>query len=232
MNRQYHLPAIAQTPPQLYCQLTAAGFADDTLQQVRVASLLAVQQTSNLLRGSGKPFSCHLIGVASLVAENTSDRDAILAALLHALYQPRVSGSDDTGDRRNAVLEAFGPDVERLLRAYHDAGPLLSDGPLPDNASLLQRQVRLLQLADQLEDGLDGGPWWHGEPDDSGDERGSAPQRVDLFRSLAAAFEEAPALGAPALLERYRFILDHWQTGRWPPSLRSGHYTSFRAVIA
>lgn len=232
MNQQFHLPPVAQTPPQLYCQLAAAQFDDDTLQQVRAASLLAVQQTSNLLRGSGKPFSCHLIGVASLVAENTTDRDVILAALLHALYQPRVSGSGDTGDRRNAVLDAFGPGVERLLHAYHDAGPLLSDNPLPDGASPLQRHVRLLQLADQLEDGLDGGPWWHGEPGDSGEARGCASQRVDLFRSLASAFEEAPGLGAPSLLERYRFILDNWQTRRWPSTLRSGRYTSFRAIIA
>ena len=221
---------VAQTAPQLYLQLLAAGYRGHDLERVRQASLLAAQQTSNLLRGSGKPCSCHLVGVASLVAEAGRSPDAVLAALLHALYQPRVDGADDDGDRRRQVLEAFGHGVERVLHAYHQAGPLLPGQATPVQ-SQLEADVRILQLADQLEDGLDGGPWWHGQAGDSGAERGSAKQRADLLRGLAEAYALAPALGAPSLLARYSTIICQWDAGGWPEGLRSGRYTSFKAVL-
>lgn len=221
---------VAQTAPQLYLQLLAAGYRGHDLERVRQASLLAAQQTSNLLRGSGKPFSCHLVGVASLVAEAGRSPDAVLAALLHALYQPRVDGADDDGDRRRQVLEAFGHGVEQVLHAYHQAGPLLPGQATPVQ-SALEADVRILQLADQLEDGLDGGPWWHGNAHDAGSERGSAGQRAGLLRGLAEAYAQAPALGAPALLARYAAIIDAWDAGSWPVGLRSGRYTSFKAVL-
>ena len=40
---------------------------------------------------------------------------------------------------------------------------------------------------------------------------------------------EAPALGAPGLLGRHRALCAQWPQQRWPASLRSGHYSSFRA---
>ena len=225
-----HLPPVAQTPPQLYLQVLAAGFDADVLARVREASLLAVQQTSNLLRGSGKPFSCHLVGVASLVVETGRGPEVVLAALLHALYQLRVSGDGNDVARRGKVLEGFGEEVERVLHAYHAAGPLLP-GVNVLVRSGLETDVRVLQLADHLEDGLDGGPWWHGHASDAGTERGSAGQRASLLRGLADAYAQAPALGAPMLLARYTAILAQWDAGIWPDALRSGRYTSFSAVI-
>lgn len=225
-----HLPPVAQTPPQLYLQLLAAGFDTGALGRVREASMLAVQQTSNLLRGSAKPFSCHLVGVASLVAETGRGPDVVLAALLHALYQPRVAGDDSHAARRSKVLEAFGEEVERVLHAYHAAGPLLPGEGAPVRSGL-ETDVRVLQLADQLEDALDGGPWWHGQAADTGTERGSAGQRAGLLRGLADAYAQAPVLAAPTLLTRYTAIIAQWDAGTWPDVLRSGRYTSFQAVI-
>lgn len=224
------LPPVAQTPPQLYQQLLMAGFDAGALARLREASLLAAQQTSNLLRGSGKPFSCHLVGVASLVAETGRGPDMVLAALLHALYQPRVAGDDSDAVRRSKVLDTFGEAVERVLHAYHVAGPLLPGENAPVHSEL-ERDVRVLQLADQLEDGLDGGPWWHGQAGDIGTERGSAGQRAGLLRGLAGAYAQAPMLGAPTLLARHTAIISQWDEGAWPEVLRSGRYTSFRAVV-
>lgn len=230
-SRPSALQAVAQTPPQLYLQLLQAGFDAPTLAKVRDACLLAVQQTSTLLRGSGKPFSCHLVGVASLVAEAGRTPALVLAALLHAFYQPRVDGSDSDDERRARVLADFGEEVEQLLHAYHVAGPLLPGQAVPPVQSGREADVRILQLADQLEDGVDAGPWWHGQATDVGSERGSAGQRVDLLRGLAAAYAQAPLLGAPTLLARYTGIMDQWDAGTWPDGLRSGRYTSFRAVV-
>lgn len=225
-------PPVAQTPPQLYCQLADSGLSEAGLARIRAACLLAVQRTGGLQRGSGKPFACHLVGVASLVAEAApADDTLIIAALLHALYQKRVSGADALEGQRQAMREAWGEDVEALLHAYQSAGlpqPGLAD-TAPASLTPLQRRVRLLQLADQLEDGLDGGPWWHGSADDNGTEPGAAQDRADRFIALAALFEQAPALGAPGLLGRHRALCAQWPGRRWPASLRSGHYSSFRA---
>ena len=222
---------VAQTLPQLYCQLAASGLGDAALAKIRDAGLLAVRRSDGLLRGSGKPFSCHLIGVASLLAEAIPDDEVLIVALLlHALYQDRVSGADSLERQRSAMRDAWGRNVEDLLHAYQTAGmpePGLARVD-PSTLTPLERQVRLLQLADQLEDGLDGGPWWHGSPNDDGTERGSAQERADRFIALVALFEQAPALGAPRLVERYRAICAQWSHARWPGSLRSGQYSSFR----
>lgn len=229
-SRPHSLPPVAQTPPQLYCQLAAAGFDRAELRRLRDASLLAVGKTNGLVRGSGKPFSCHLVGVASLVAECVpGDAVLVVAALLHALYQPRVAAPGDSGDPRAEMVEAFGPEVDELVHAYQSLGPLTAEqGLLGATVAPLERRARILHLADQLEDGLDGGPWWHGGEQDRGDERGCARQRVDQFLALRGLFEQAPALSAPRLLQRYLAICDDWQVGTWPADLRSGRYSSFR----
>src|SRR5690606_22858008 len=117
------LAPVAQTPPQLYCQLADSGLGGAALAHIRDACLLAVRRSEGLLRGSGKPFSCHLVGVASLVAEAAPDDEVlIIAALLHALYQERVSGADALEGQRNTMREAWGADVEALLHAYQAAG--------------------------------------------------------------------------------------------------------------
>ena len=153
----------------------------------------------------------------------------IRAALLHAVYQPRVSGMDQAGAQRDALRALCGADVEELLHAYQSAGlPGAAPAPLAAGCNALQRQVRILQLADQLEDGLDGGPWWHGEAGDA-DVRGSARERLDQFLSLSAAFAQAPALGVPVLLARWQALAAGLQQGRWPEALRTGKYSSFRA---
>ncbi|MFT3755259.1 MAG: hypothetical protein QM769_04830 [Pseudoxanthomonas sp.] len=224
------LPPVAQTPPQLYCQLAKGTLPDDALQRIRDACLQAVRNTGPLLRGSGKPFACHLVGTASLMLESFPEDEAlVIAALLHALYQDRVSGDGAMDAGRQSMREAWGEDVEALLHAYQTAGDPAPGMPSP-GSSVIERKVRLLQLADQLEDALDGGPWWHGSHDDEGSERGCARYRADKFISLSALFEQAPALGAPRLLERYRAIRAEWEQGRWPDSLRSGQYSSFRAT--
>ena len=223
-------PMVAQTPPQLFCQLAETGFDDAALRRIRDACLLAVTRTAGLQRGSGKPFSCHLVGVASLVAEALPGNESMIrAALLHAVYQPRVSGMDQAGAQRDAMRALCGADVEELLHAYQSAGlPGAAPAPLAGGCDALQRQVRILQLADQLEDGLDGGPWWHGEAGDA-DLRGSARERLDQFLSMSAAFAQAPALGVPVLLARWQALAAGLQEGRWPEALRTGKYSSFRA---
>ena len=220
---------VAQTAPQLYCQLITAGFGDADLRRIRDACTMAVHDTLHLVRGSGKPFSCHLVGVASLVLEVTQDADLVVAALLHATYQPRVSGeSNDAGSNaRERLRSTLGATVELLLHEYQAGGPLLP-GAAPVSTGCTERAVRILQLADLLEDGLDGGPWWHGIADDDDELKGSARRRVSQLRESAALFAQAPALGAGSLLKRYELVLAEWDRGVWPESLRSGRYSTYK----
>ena len=220
---------VAQTAPQLYCQLIAAGLGDADLRRIRDACTMAVHDTLHLVRGSGKPFSCHLVGVASLVLEVTQDADLVVAALLHATYQPRVSGgsNDASANTRETLQATLGTAVERLLHGYQTAGPLLPGAALA-SATGTDRAVRILQLADLLEDGLDGGPWWHGIADADDNVKGSAGQRVSQLRESAALFAQAPALGAGSLLGRYEAVLAEWEQGVWPESLRSGRYSTYK----
>lgn len=224
------LPPVAQTAPQLYCQLAPLGLADADLARIREACLLGARVTSGLLRGSGKPFVCHLVGVASLVAESRpDDPDAIVAALLHAVYQDRVPFGVDRAARRVRLLEVAGAAVEGLVARYDEAGPLevvLPSESVADPATCI---VRVMQLADELEDAVDGGPWWHGSSDDGPEVRGGAEHRVARFLAWAPCYAQAPALGAPQLLDRWRAIRDSWAGGHWPVAFRSCERTTFAA---
>lgn len=217
------LAPVAQTPSQLYRQLIAANVDNAELPRVRDACLLVATRTRHLLRGCGKPFACHLFGVASLVAEATGDLDLVVVGLLHALPQQRVrNGAWSAADARIAGTAR----VLELLRDYDAAGELRPDSLPADVADRHACDVRTLQLADRLEDGLDGGPWWHGNASDAGDERGSGGDRVAGLRALSAQFALAPAMGAPMLLTRFNSVMVEWDHGHWPPGLRSGWYTS------
>jgi hypothetical protein len=219
---------VAQTAPQLYCQLARMGMPDSDLARIRAACLLGARVTAGLLRGSGKPFACHLVGVASLVAECLpGDADAIVAALLHAMYQERVPFGTDSDTRRQRLLGAAGERVETLVARYEDASPLCSTMERPDTRDPLSRIVRVMQLADELEDAVDGGPWWHGSPEDGPEDPGSAEHRARRFLSYGPCYALAPELGAPSLLLRWQVIRDSWVDGHWPVAFRSGKRTSF-----
>ena len=224
------LPAVAQTLPQFFCQLSKVGFDDAALQRLRDTCMFIVSSTSGVWRGSGKPFSCHLIGTASLVVEALPDQEEMIhAALLHGTYRTRVSGELlDEDAQRQSVRNRWGDAVEALMYAYQRAGPLLP-GKMPEQSfsDNLQRKVRILQLADQLDDGLDGGPWWHGNVAD-GEQIGGALQRVDQFLLMQLAFTQASELNVPVFWLRWQQICAQLLAKTWPSALRTEQYSSFR----
>jgi hypothetical protein len=224
------LPLVAQTAPQLYCQLAPMGISDPDLARIRAACLLGARVTAGLLRGSGKPFACHLVGVASLVAESLpGDADAIVAALLHAMYQERVPFGADQDARQARLLAVAGETVEALVARYEDAPPLGSTTVPPDTSDPRSRIVRVMQLSDELEDAVDGGPWWHGSADDGPELRGSAEHRARRFLDYGPCYAQAPEFGAARLLLRWQSIRDSWVDGHWPVAFRSGERTTFAA---
>lgn len=220
------MAGVAQTNLQLLAQLRTAGMGDAQLRAVHQAYMLAAQQTAGSLRGSGKPFVCHLVGTASLAAQAGCDAAGVCAALLHALYQHRVAGGDLRA-RRLQITQRFGEQCEQLVYAYHCAEHAAEPVPLPEDRA---RDLQILQLADMLEDALDGGLLMHGAAGDDATRRGSARWRVARMANGAADFlAAAQALGVPQFAALYQQCLQQAQAAidDWP--LHTGQMSTFVA---
>src|SRR5438093_12019705 len=76
----------AQTNIQLYTQLLAAGHSVEDVRRVRAGYSLAAELFAGQLRPEGRPFLCHLVVVASIVAMLETASTIIIAALLHSAY--------------------------------------------------------------------------------------------------------------------------------------------------
>src|SRR4029453_3473264 len=76
----------AQTNIQLYRQLLAARHAVAQVQQVRDAYALAARLFAAQLRPEGRRFVCHLVGAASLLAQQETAFPIVLAGPLHSAY--------------------------------------------------------------------------------------------------------------------------------------------------
>ncbi len=236
---------IAQTNLQLYAQLRKAGQSQAALAQVHAAYQFAAALCFPLFRGSGKPFSCHLVGVASLCALVNCKADVLVAALLHASYQARVSDTDSESfaDTRFSYARQFGDASERLVYGCYIASfdaRAHAGQALPEPDLLTEQEsksVRLILLADALEDALDAGLALHGQAGDSAEQRGSAAWRLARMQAERDDFlAEANALDCPefaslfdALLAENAALRSNDQfTGPFTGPF-TGQYSSFRA---
>lgn len=171
---------IAQTNLQLERQLVAAGWSDTDLLLVAAGYRLAVRLFAGGVRSSGKPFLCHVVGTASLVARHDGAPPLVAAALVHAAYSHGTFGDGRAAgrtDRRADVVRAHvGSESESIVSEYHQLAITeeyverleatrepLSEGP---------RQQLVLLLANHTDDLLDGGiavlgdavPWRYQPP--------------------------------------------------------------------
>jgi hypothetical protein len=154
----------AQTNLQLYAQLHGAGGAGDTLAAVHSAYGLAVRLFAGQWRADGRPFVCHLIGVASILAGVGADCDTVVAGLLHSAYSHGDFGRGKgrlLAGSRDAVARSIGDRAEGLLYGYvglrwHSAavGMWIEE---PGSLDAATRRMVLIRLADTLDDALDQG---------------------------------------------------------------------------
>jgi len=154
----------AQTNIRLYGQLLAAGYGSDDLGLVREAYALATELFAGQLRPEGRPFLCHLVGVASILASVDAPATMIIGGLLHSAYSHGDFGYGPgrvTRRARDRVRAAVGPEIERLLTCYprypwngKTVAAWLADPPSLEGDV---RQVAVIRLADTLDDTLDHG---------------------------------------------------------------------------
>lgn len=153
---------IAQTNIQLYNQLETFGYSSADIDKVARAYKLAKKMFSASFRGSGRPFLCHLVGSASVLANDKAPATEVAAALLHAAYAsgqfPFDMHRTVTERKRTWIREAVGNEVEELIYAYHT---------FPWNRKTLKRlaahirseemPILHLRLANELDDLADNG---------------------------------------------------------------------------
>ncbi len=144
---------VAQTNLQLYNQLIEAGFCERSLSMLREAYDLSRMLFPDAYRPNHKPFVCHLVGVASVLAHWGERPSMVAAGMLHSAYLYGNFGDRQTSiteGRRQYVRQKVGEDVEALVYTYSTgkgADPLRSDN----------RDLVVLYLADLFDELSDHG---------------------------------------------------------------------------
>ena len=145
---------IAQTNIQLYNQLRSDDWSEADLTSVRQAYDLSQKLFSNAYRPTQKPFVCHLIGVASVLAHWKEPPAMVIAGLLHSSYLYGKFGDKGLGvtcAKREYLRDIMGDTIENLIHDYSsskDEDPLTSEN----------RDFLVLSLADLYDELLDLGP--------------------------------------------------------------------------
>src|ERR1051326_5426489 len=110
-----------QTNIQLYRRLLADGRSADELRQVRDAYSLAARLFAGQIRPEGRPFTCHLVGIAGILAALGEPTPVICAGLLHsALSQGDFgAGRGEVGIAARRFLErSIDPSTFALVEGY------------------------------------------------------------------------------------------------------------------
>jgi (p)ppGpp synthase/HD superfamily hydrolase len=154
----------AQTHLQLLNQLRDHGYSSKDLVTVERAHRYARDLFAGSYRPSGKPFVCHLVGTASVLASLKIPVTVVAAGLLHAAYPLGDFGAGWLGSsdrKRTQLRQRMGSDVEDLINRY-TLHPWEVDTPAELEARLangdeIDREVVLIRLANEVDDHLDSG---------------------------------------------------------------------------
>jgi uronate dehydrogenase len=160
---------FALTYPQLVRQAITAGLDDQALRELRDVFEVAQRHFDGLYRAGGQPFICHLVRTASILLAESQPLPLVEAALLHAAYDAhRYEHSTRAWPGRQArrrLRRDVGSDVEQIVWAFHEleweriGTPEIELLALP-RASLQQRGVLALCIANDLENHLDLALWY------------------------------------------------------------------------
>ena len=154
----------AQTNLQLISQMLSKGYTNDEVESVTRAYALVMELHVAIFRSSGKPFSAHLIGTASILVARQYPVVTIRAAMLHAAYllgRFGDAGKGATQLRRQKLRDVIGVESEALVHDYWQL-PWGETGTAKVLETIVglserERQIVAMRLADELDDFLDGG---------------------------------------------------------------------------
>ena len=224
--------AVPQTNLQLYRAMRDCGHSEDAVQMANQAWLLAIDGTAGMFRGSGKPFSCHLAGVAGLLCLAGQGSTVVVAGILHAMYQRRVPfGGLSLGQRQEYLAENFGSECERLVSEYQ-AFETARLGDFSDEALSSRGAVVLMRVADDLEDMLDDAIELHGKSGDAEDiQGGAAARRAKTLGHGPELLRAARALNCSYLEQQLEYWLHRLEARNAQSIVRTGQYSSFSVPV-
>lgn len=235
---------VAQTNLQLYNQLLRQMRSPDDLASVRSAYELASLLYSGHYQADGKPFVCHTVGVASILAELEAPAPVLAFALVHNVYSNGDFGDGKYGVatpfRRRKVRDAVGAEVEALVdrfRGLRITGRTI--GQIEERLGSYdetERWLLLADLADHLEKYVDHGVLYFGDGSWITDEVGAFGERMtmlaerldqpalavmmrDAFASAAASPPVPPALRGKTGQKYLALTMPLSATRRLPPRL-------------
>lgn len=154
----------AQTILQLYNQLQREGYSNAEMILIRNVYELSMSLFSGRFQPSGKTFISHGVGTASTLGSMHLPVQVVAAGLIHNVYWV-----GDFGDGIRGISKAKRKDIERTVGkeveeyVYRFAGQRWNKHTLTffrdtiDTLDPVDRDVLLIELADQLELHLDVG---------------------------------------------------------------------------
>lgn len=220
----------AQTNIQLFNQLRRGRYSEADLFYIRDIYNFALQIFASRFRGSGKPFICHLIGTASILATLRVSVNVVAAGLLHAAYIYGEYGTDRRGmtdAKREQVRRAVGVETEELIAGYtalkwnKQTIPTIRESI--DRLEPKSRQILLIRLANELEDHLDLGVLYCSNAEH---------RREYIQSSLSQAISMASRLGYPSLAAALARVFNETLSVEVPTTVRRAQDHSFLLVQA
>lgn len=219
------LSRVAQTNIALYRQMHDLGYEAAALQLACDAYELVCVPFAGHYRACGKPFVCHLVGTASVMAWLGAKPEAVVAALMHSVYEASLAFGNNVDQVRLTparIRARVSEDVERLVAAYHampwnlDTLPALASESRSAHGE--RAEVLLLRLANELDDHLDCSMAYC-----SGERR-----RID--EAFGLWVEMAGSLGFPALADALRRCHSEHAECDWVPRLGAGRFVSYSPI--
>jgi hypothetical protein len=211
-------PFVAQTAAQLYHQLLELGYGDAELARVRdahewIAGLHAVR-----FRPNGRPFLCHAVGTASILAGLGVEGDVVLTGLLHGVYDHGDFGGGTRGIepwKRAIARDKVGEPIEERIAAFcaleWSARGLDRAAALGADLDPLGRDTLLVRLANELEELLDFEIQFRRDAD---------ARMAELPASIEVEVELAHRLGQPELASAFAAAGVRCSATRLPAFLR------------
>ncbi len=160
----------AQTNNQLFNQLIGLGFGTPDLMSVYRSYKISARIFGGQVRPEGRPFICHVVGVASILAELGQNIAVISAGLLHSAYTHGDFGAGRghvSKSTRRAICQSLDPEVLEIIDAY--ARQAWNEATIRSWIAAAKpidnrlRTVITIRLANALEDSLDFGLQYSGK---------------------------------------------------------------------
>jgi (p)ppGpp synthase/HD superfamily hydrolase len=210
--------SYAQTNIQLFNQLHCNQYYSDTdLESIVNAYSFAQKLFAGLVRGSGKPFMCHLVGTASILTSLNAPIQVVTAGLLHASYiygQFATKEEDRIANAKRQVSLTVGQQTEELIARYTQMKwnkyTIPQIGDRLKHFTDIEKQVLLIRLANELEDHLDNGVLYCGNAEQ---------RRQYICSSLYLSIAMAQQLNYPQLAAALEQTFQETVTSQLPEIL-------------